>query len=217
MSETPEKSTRWDGKSYTLFREDDPDIRALVPRPAAIVAEHRDRPRSRPARAARSSAGPDSVRKVSVERMLGRRPSAPLDVAPARRSSGGGARSCRTDSTSVRWTPPRRAAAQLDAVRVLAPVRHIGHEIDAEQCRPARAPARPTSSVASRSRSREQRLQDAVRREHHAEAAARETAGSGCRRGPDADAPSRPACASAERAAGAQRSSIGADRSMPTR
>src|SRR6478752_6477234 len=40
MSKLPENDENW-SEMLPLFRHDDPDISAVVPRPAAIVAEHR--------------------------------------------------------------------------------------------------------------------------------------------------------------------------------
>ena len=73
----------------------------------------------------------------------------------------------------MRWAPPARAATQLDAVAVLAPVGHVGHEVDAQR-------AARTQDARDRLKRRlqvavaEQRLQDAVRREHGGERARRE-------------------------------------------
>ena len=109
MSETPRKINEIGRENFTtpLSRQDDPHVRALVPRAARDSRRAPPRPRN----PARSSRLRHLRHRQRPERQLepvlasiGRR-AAPRSAA--RRSSAGGARSCRTDSISVRCAPPR--------------------------------------------------------------------------------------------------------------
>ena len=71
---------------------------------------------------------------------------------------------------SVRWTPRAAGPLQLDAVRVLAPVRHVGHEVEAERAA-RREHARHRVERRREIAIGEQRLQHAVRRDDGVEGA----------------------------------------------
>ena len=211
--ETPDKSTRWNGKSYTFSAR-------MIQTSARASQGGRG---SRRARAVDAESGPfeparhlrDGQRaEGQLEAVLRRAAAAALDVllierreaaprgpaGPIRRASGARRRADRP--------------AQLDAVPVFAPVGHVGNQIDAERPAAPRARAPPSRASRARSRSRMQRLQDAVRREHHREAPAPERQRADVGRGP-----SGIACETFERRATrlARAASIGSDRSTPTR
>src|SRR5580765_6275112 len=118
------------GEILPLFREDDPDIRARVPRAPAIVAKHAidDKPcpiepvphplnRQRP--------------EGQLETVLRRPALAPFHVALRERGQPAGAiLANRLDEREIYASSGR--AAQLHTVRILAPVRHVRHEVEPE-------------------------------------------------------------------------------------
>ena len=204
-----------DKSLHSFSRQDDPDVRALVPGPAAVVAEHGVDARTRRARAGGSSAGSTAcgtsarsdARRVGRPRRSTYRCSKVVsrrarilpdrlderEVRAAGRAARAAGRGCGTRASSARRAPGRG--------RTVPP--RLEHARDRRRASP------------SRSRSREQRLQDAVGRDHHVERAARETAAT--RMSPRTSADAAPTSRRAARAAARRaRASIGADRSMPT-
>ena len=138
-------------------------------RPAAVVAEHRiDREPG-----AFETAGdlPDRQRaKRQLEPMLGGTPTPPLDVPLLECRQIGEPDPAGPIRSSVRCTPPAACPRSCTRLRVLPPVGHVGNEIDPEGAAGRRTLA-TDCRAAPRSRSRKQRLEDAVRRQHHRERA----------------------------------------------
>ena len=121
------------------------------------------------------------MRNVSVEAMLPASGGRGARGIAARTSSGGGA----DPGGPIRSGQVRaagRTAAQLDPVRG---TRASSARPARDRCRTSRRgqDASDRTSVAARSRSREQRLQDPVGRQHHREGAGARTAARECRRG----------------------------------
>src|SRR5436190_772361 len=74
------------------------------------------------------------------------------------------------DDPDIRVRAALRAAAQLRVVVVLAPIRQVGDEIDAEGAATSNHPSHGLKRVREIAFA-DERLQNAVRREHHREAA----------------------------------------------
>ena len=145
-----------------------------VPGAAAVVAEHGVHAEAGAFEAAPSSAAPRACGTSARSACSAVAAAAPLDVAAARRSSAGAPRSWRTDSTSVRWAPP---AARPRSWTRFVYSRQFGTSGTRSMPKvPPGARTRATDVERRRSgrASRTQRLQDAVRREHHRERAGRE-------------------------------------------
>ena len=165
-AELPEIATR---KFYPFLRQDDPHIRALVPRASAVVAEHALRRETRRVRAdwssarrtacetsARSDARVDGAPALDVALLERREPAARDPGAPIRRASGGRRRSRgRASARGCRYSRQFGTSGTRSMPNV-AP----------------RASTRATeSSVAVEIALASERLENAVRRQHHREAA----------------------------------------------
>src|SRR2546422_3802614 len=129
MAELPEKCWKIPEILHP-FREDDPDVGARVPAAAAVVTEHRfdgEAGAFELTRHLRHRQRAEGQR----EPMLARLVPATLDVALLeRREPVSAILRHRFDEREMRGA---RASAQLHAVAVLAPVRHVGDEIEAEE------------------------------------------------------------------------------------
>ena len=90
--------------------------------------------------------------------------------------------SWRTDSIERQVRARRARPRSWTRFVVLAPLRHVGDQIDAERAAGARTRATDASVAVEIARA-DQRLQDAVRRDDHRERSRRRTAARGCRRG----------------------------------
>ena len=151
-----------------LFRQDDPDIGAVVPGASPVVAEHGVDREPGALELPRSSGGP---RGCGTSGRSGARAS-----SPPRRSTYFCSKvvrcrfgSWRTDSMSVSCAPPARprSCTRFSYSRHFG---HVGHEIDAERAA-RREDARDRGERRGEIARPDQRLQDAVRRDHHRERA----------------------------------------------
>src|SRR5256885_5113896 len=117
-------------ETLPLFGQDDPDIRTLVPRASAVVAEHGVDCKSgvfEPRAHLRDAQGA----KRQLESVRGHFAGAPHVISLFKRREP--APPILTDRFDERQTcAAGRLAAQLHLVAVFAPVRHVGDEIDAE-------------------------------------------------------------------------------------
>src|SRR5580700_9473611 len=130
MAENSQKSANWREKILHLFREDDPDIGALVPGAPPVVAEHRFDPESRRLEASGHLTNGQRAER-QLEAMFGHPPPCALDVPLFEcREAAAPVLANRLDQRQV--GPARRPPAQLDAVPVLAPVGYVRNEIDGE-------------------------------------------------------------------------------------
>src|SRR4029077_2638793 len=154
-------------ETLPLFGQDDPDIRARIPRASVVVAEHRVDAKTGPFES-RAHLGDGQRAECQLEAMPRLAGSAVLDVLLLERRQMAAAilvhRLHKREMGAAFGT-----AAQLHLVSVLMPAGQVGYEIDAE-CSTA-----PDHTSHGLKRVREiafadERLQDAIRREHHREA-----------------------------------------------
>src|SRR5262249_12383310 len=118
-------------ETLPLFGQDDPDIRALVPRLAAIVAKHGFDAKSSALESIAHLLDCEGT-ETQCETMASLIPPPPLDVLLLeRRQPAAAILPHRLDEGQVR--PLASAAAQLHFVVVLTPVRDIRDQIDAER------------------------------------------------------------------------------------
>src|SRR5215831_4472153 len=118
-------------ETLPLFGQDDPDIRARIPGSSAVVAEHgfdrktrtfepvghlRDRQRPKGQLEPMGRGRPTAALEISLLECRQRAPAILADRLNQRqmRAAGG-------------------LASQLDLIPIFAPVRHVGHQIDAER------------------------------------------------------------------------------------
>src|SRR5262245_17130071 len=153
-------------ETLPLFGQDDPDIRALVPGASAVVAEHGFHQETRTLEAARHLRDRERP-EGELEAMGSGPPAAPLQISLLERRQGTPAvLANRLDEREVRAA--HGFASELNLIPVLAPIRYVRDEVDAEG---------PTTSKDTRDRRERsgqvaftnERLKDAVRREHRRE------------------------------------------------
>src|SRR6185503_809119 len=154
-------------------RHDDPHVRSLVPYASLVVAEDRLDPEPCTLELSRHL-GHRQCAKDQLETMIARAAVLPLHIALL--EGGEAAAAVLPHRFDQREIGPTRSAAQLHLVGVLAPLRDVRYEIDPETS------AALDDTSHRRERRREisrfrQRLQDAVRRQHHGKGAGRERQG----------------------------------------
>src|SRR6185312_7980216 len=158
-------------KTLPLFGQDDPDIRARIPGPSVIVAEHVFH--GKPGALEAGAHLPDAQRAERELETMGRRTrAAALDVPLIEgRQVPPWILTDRFDKLHGRAA--RHPAAKLHLVPVLAPLRDVGHEVDGERAA-AFEDARDRRQRVLQIALANQRLENAVRREDHREARALE-------------------------------------------
>src|SRR2546422_2838711 len=162
MSELPEKCWKT-SEILHPFREDDPHVGARVPRPAAVVADHRVHREPRAFELPRHLRHGERA-EGEGETVLAPLAAAAFDVALLERGEPALAiLRHRLDESQMRGAV---ATAQLHAVTVLAPVRQVRHEIDPEDSA-GRDHTRDRRERRGQIVRANQRLQDAVRRDDH--------------------------------------------------
>src|SRR5215470_4516762 len=148
-------------ETLPLFGQDDPDIRALVPRLSAVVAKHGFDAKTGTLEPIAHLLDGEGT-ETQCETMASLIPPPPLDVfLLERRQPAAAILLHRLDEGQVR--PLASAAPQLHFVVVLPPVRDIGHQIDAER-RASRKDARDRFERLRQIAFAGQRLEHAIRR-----------------------------------------------------